>query len=92
MTNVNQLTVRKLYENTGAFDIEKVTRYSSISGLTNGRQQYSELIISANLKEDNQFIVKSVNCILVRYIYRNLSANKIFAEDKKQIKAQRRKR
>lgn len=49
MTNVNHETVRELYEDAGGFHLEEVTRYSSISGIAGGRQQYSELIISANV-------------------------------------------
>lgn len=49
MTNVNHERVRELYDNAGGFDIEEVSRYSSISGRREGRQNYSELIISANV-------------------------------------------
>lgn len=48
MTNVNHSMVRKLYESQG-FILDEVTRYSSISGNAGGRQQYSELIVSANI-------------------------------------------
>jgi len=48
MTNVNHPEVRALYENINGFHLESVDRYSSISGLGSGRQQYSELIITAN--------------------------------------------
>ncbi len=48
MTNVNNLDVRGLYQNNG-YVLEEATRYSSISGLADGRQQYSELIVSANV-------------------------------------------
>ncbi len=48
MTNVNHPDVRELYQ-TGDYTLEEVTRYSSISGLSGGRQQYSELIVSANV-------------------------------------------
>lgn len=48
MTNVNHPDVRELYQ-TGDYTLEEVTRYSSISGLAGGRQQYSELIVSANV-------------------------------------------
>ena len=53
MTNVNHPSVRMLYENLGDFFLEEITRYSSISGKSAGRRQYSELIVSANLQEDN---------------------------------------
>ena len=48
MTNVNHSEVRALYQNNNGFHIDTVNRYSSISGLGRGRQQYSELIITAN--------------------------------------------
>ncbi len=48
LTNVNHPDVRALYQNDG-YALEEVTRYSSISGLAGGRQQYSELIVSANV-------------------------------------------
>lgn len=48
MTNVNHDKIRELYDDNG-FILEAVTRYSSISGLAAGRQQYSELIVSANI-------------------------------------------
>lgn len=48
MTNVNHSAVKELYQNNG-FQLDEVTRYSSISGLSDGRQQYSELIVSANI-------------------------------------------
>lgn len=49
MTNVNHQSVRELYERIDGYQLDEVTRYSSISGQANGRQQYSELIISANI-------------------------------------------
>lgn len=49
MTNVNHTIVKELYEDIDGFQIDEVTRYSSISGRVDGRQQYSELIISANI-------------------------------------------
>lgn len=48
VTNVNHPDVRNFYQNNG-YILEEVTRYSSISGMAGGRQQYSELIVSANL-------------------------------------------
>lgn len=48
ITNVNHPDVRGFYQNNG-YMLEEVTRYSSISGMADGRQQYSELIISANV-------------------------------------------
>ena len=49
MTNVNHKSVRELYENKEGFVLEEVSRYSSISGKKEGRKQYSELVVSANL-------------------------------------------
>lgn len=49
MTNVNHPAVRALYEDINGFDLDEVSRYSSISGTSGGRQQYSELIVSANI-------------------------------------------
>lgn len=49
MTNVNHKSVRELYENKEGFALEEVSRYSSISGKKEGRKQYSELIVSANI-------------------------------------------
>lgn len=48
ITNVNHPDVRELYPNN-LYMLEEVTRYSSISGMVDGRQQYSELIVSANV-------------------------------------------
>ncbi len=48
MTNVNHLAIRQLYLNK-SFLLEEISRFSSISGEKKGRQQYSELIVSANL-------------------------------------------
>lgn len=48
MTNVNHSEIRRLYLNNN-FQLEEVTRFSSISGKKKGRQQYSELIVSANI-------------------------------------------
>lgn len=48
MTNVNHPEVRALYENFNGFNMDSVNRYSSISGLGIGRQEYSELIVTAN--------------------------------------------
>lgn len=48
MTNVNHQAVRQLYPNNH-YLLEEVTRFSSISGKKKGRQQYSELIVSANI-------------------------------------------
>ena len=49
MTNVNHPAVRALYEGLNGFTLDEVSRYSSISGTAEGRQQYSELIVSANI-------------------------------------------
>jgi DNA adenine methylase len=49
MTNVNHEEVRALYQDIEGYRLEDVNRYSSISGLAGGRQQYNELIISANI-------------------------------------------
>lgn len=49
MTNVNHPAVRALYENVEGYYLAEVNRYSSISGLARGRQQYNELIVSANI-------------------------------------------
>ena len=51
MTNVNHPSVRALYENREGFLLDEVERYSSISGQADGRRQYSELIVSANIQE-----------------------------------------
>ena len=48
MTNVNHPAVKDLYQDTN-FILEEVTRFSSIAGGKKGRQQYSELIVSANI-------------------------------------------
>lgn len=50
MTNVNHHEVRALYEGIDGFTLDEVTRYSSISGKSGGRRQYSELIVSANIR------------------------------------------
>lgn len=52
MTNVNHESVRELYENINGYQLDEVTRYSSISGLASGRQQYKELIVSANINKE----------------------------------------
>lgn len=49
MTNVNHPEVRALYDGLNGFTLDEVSRYSSISGTKDGRQQYSELIVSANI-------------------------------------------
>lgn len=49
MTNVNHPEVRALYEGHNGFLLDEVSRFCSISGTSNGRQQYSELIVSANI-------------------------------------------
>lgn len=51
MTNVNHPSVRALYEDREGFLLDEVSRYSSISGKSDGRKQYSELIVSANIQE-----------------------------------------
>ena len=51
MTNVNHPSVRALYEDRDGFLLDEVSRYSSISGKSDGRKQYSELIVSANIQE-----------------------------------------
>lgn len=48
MTNVNHPQIIKLYPHD-RFLLEEVTRFSSIAGGKKGRQQYSELIVSANI-------------------------------------------
>ena len=45
---IDTIISNALYENINGFHLESVDRYSSISGLGSGRQQYSELIITAN--------------------------------------------
>lgn len=52
MTNVNHPAVRELYEGIPGLELDDVTRYSSISGRGTGRQQYSELIVSANIRRN----------------------------------------
>ncbi len=49
MTNVNHPSVRALYENREGFALDEVLRYSSISGKSGGRKNYSELIVCANM-------------------------------------------
>ena len=49
LTNVNHPSVRALYEEKEGFVLDEVTRYSSISGKSGGRRQYSELIVTANI-------------------------------------------
>lgn len=51
MTNVNHESVRELYEGINGYQLDEVTRYSSISGRAKGRQQYRELIVSANINQ-----------------------------------------
>lgn len=51
MTNVDHASVRALYENREGFVLDEVSRYSSISGKSDGRKQYLELIVSANMQE-----------------------------------------
>ena len=52
MTNADHASVRALYENREGFVLGEVSRYSSISGKSDGRKQYSELIVSANIQEE----------------------------------------
>ena len=54
MTNVNHPSVRALYEDREGFLLDEVSRYSSISGKSDGRKQYSELIVSANIQPANK--------------------------------------
>ena len=49
MTNVNHPSIRALYENRDGFILDEVSRYSSITGTSGGRRQYSELIVSVNI-------------------------------------------
>lgn len=49
MTNVDHPAVRALYQDVQGFILETVERYCSISGITEGRKKYSELIVSANI-------------------------------------------
>lgn len=49
MTNVNHSSVKELYRPSDGFVLDEVSRYSSISGKSGGRKQYSELIVSANI-------------------------------------------
>ena len=51
MTNVDHPSVRALYENREGFILDVVSRFSSISGKSGGRKQYSELVVSANIQE-----------------------------------------
>ncbi len=51
MTNANHPSVRALYENREGFILDEVFRYSSISGKSGGRKNYSELIVCANMEE-----------------------------------------
>ena len=49
MTNVNHESVKSLYENIDGYTLDEVVRYSSISGNSNSRKKYSEVIVSANI-------------------------------------------
>lgn len=49
MTNVDHPAVRALYENMDGFTLDIVSRNCFISGSTEGRKAYSELIVSANI-------------------------------------------
>ncbi len=49
MTNVNHPEVRALYVNEEGFVLDEVSRYCGIAGRGGKRQQYSELIVSANI-------------------------------------------
>lgn len=48
LTNVNHPAVRALY-NDDRFEIVEVNRFCSISGRAGGRQQYSEMVVRANI-------------------------------------------
>lgn len=45
LTNANHVSIRKLYQNRG-FNLETVTRYSSIAADSKSRKQFEELVIS----------------------------------------------
>lgn len=45
LTNANHFSIRELYEND--FNLIEVSRYSSVSGLSEHRKKYSELIIKS---------------------------------------------
>ncbi|MGJ0298446.1 Dam family site-specific DNA-(adenine-N6)-methyltransferase [Aliarcobacter cryaerophilus] len=45
LTNANHLSIKELYKND--FILEEVSRYSSVSGLSQHRKKYSELIIKS---------------------------------------------
>jgi len=49
MTNVDHETVRELYNNVQGFVLDSVQRHCFISGTNEGRRQYAELIVTANL-------------------------------------------
>ena len=49
MTNVDHPAVRNLYENVEGFILDNVERQCFISGTTEGRRAYQELIVSANM-------------------------------------------
>lgn len=49
MTNVDHETVRALYQNIQGFVLKSVQRQCFISGTNEGRRQYTELVVTANL-------------------------------------------
>lgn len=51
MTNVDHPAVRGIYENVAGFELDTITRNCFISGTTEGRRAYRELIVSANIHE-----------------------------------------
>ena len=49
MTNVDHENVRRLYNNVQGFVLDSVQRHCFISGTNEGRRQYTELVVTANL-------------------------------------------
>ena len=50
MTNVDHPAVRELYQGIEGFVLDTVERQCFISGTTEGRRAYHELIVSANIQ------------------------------------------
>lgn len=52
-TNVNHRSIVKLYKTIPGVHLKKINRYTSISGTKEARTQYSELIITINIGDQN---------------------------------------
>lgn len=55
-TNVNHPSIIALYQNIPGVHLQEISRYTSISGNRAARTQYSELIITINIGEENGII------------------------------------